>query len=192
MTIDIRPATYEDIPAITRIYAHSVDHGTATYELEAPDEAEMRRRFDALTGEGYPFIVACEGNIVLGYAYGGPFRARPAYRFMVEDSIYLAPDAQGKGLGKKLMHALIAECRNRGYRQLLAVIGDGSEKSPSVRLHTSCGFTHCGVLVGSGYKHNRWLDTTFMQLELNGGNQTPPDPESVPERHFRKSDLAKA
>lgn len=181
----IRDAIEGDLPAIAAIYADAVDHGAATYELEAPDLAEMRRRFDALTLEEYPYLVAEAAGEILGYAYAGPFRARPAYRFIVEDSIYIAPSAKGRGLGKALMQALIEACRARGFRQIVAVIGDGHAASPSVKLHERLGFVHCGVLEGSGFKHNRWLDTALMQLSMNGGNSAAPDPDSVPERRYR-------
>ncbi len=182
-----RTATPDDLPSITRIYAHAVDHGTATYELEAPDEKEMLARMQSLVGQGYPYLVALQGEDVLGYAYAGPFRARPAYRFMVEDSVYLAPEAQGKGVGRRLLGALIEACRASGFRQIVAVIGDGTNHRASVGVHAALGFEHAGVLKGSGYKFERWLDTVFMQLELNGGTGTPPDPASVPEKMYRKS-----
>ncbi|WP_274423183.1 GNAT family N-acetyltransferase [Chelativorans sp. YIM 93263] len=184
--VTVRPAEPSDIDAITRIYADAVENGTASYELVAPDREEMKGRFDGLVSRGYPFFVAQEDNRVLGYAYAGPFRERPAYRFMVEDSIYIAPDAQGRGIGRRLMSALIEECRTLGFRQIAAVIGDGSPESASVRLHEALGFRHTGVLEGSGYKHGRWLDTTFMQLELNGGASKPPDPESSADKMFKR------
>lgn len=182
----IRTATEVDLEAITEIYRASVLNGTATYELEAPDLAEMRARFLGLTGQEYPYTVAVdEAGRILGYAYAGPFRARPAYRFIVENSVYLAPAAQGKGIGRKLMLDLIERCTGSGFRQIVAVIGDGSPASASVKLHTALGFAMCGTMVGSGYKHERWLDTVIMQLPLNGGNMTAPDAESVPERRYR-------
>jgi L-amino acid N-acyltransferase YncA len=182
----IRPATEADLPAITAIYRASVLDGTATYELEAPDEAEMRARFGALTGAEYPYIVAEDADgALLGYAYAGPFRARPAYRFFTENSVYLAPSAQRKGIGRRLMQDLIARCTALGFRQIVAVIGDGTPDSASVKLHTALGFALCGTMVGSGYKHERWLDTVIMQLPLNGGNTTPPDADSMPERRYR-------
>ncbi|MCO5064208.1 MAG: N-acetyltransferase family protein [Rhizobiaceae bacterium] len=187
MTVSIRDATESDLPVLTAIYADAVDHGTATYELEAPTLDEMRARFANLRASEYPYLVAEEAGQVIGYAYAGPFRARPAYRFIVEDSIYIDPRAKGKGIGKLLMSALIEACRAGGYRQLVAVIGDGHADSPSVRLHDRMGFRHCGVLEGSGYKHGRWLDTVFMQLEMNGGNRAEPDPQSVPERLYHAS-----
>lgn len=187
--ITIRPSVPADIPAITRIYAHAVEAGTASYELEPPDEAEMAARREALVARSYPYLVAEAEAGVVGYAYAGPFRARRAYRFMVEDSVYVAPEAQGRGVGRRLVAALIEECRALGFRQITAVIGDGSPESASVRLHSALGFRHAGVLAGSGYKHGRWLDTVFMQLELNGGTATPPDPDSLPERLFRAGRL---
>lgn len=190
MTATIRPVHPDDVAAITRIYAHAVSKGTASYELEPPGEAEMRERMDALVGNGYPYIVVEEGNNILGYAYAGPFRARRAYRFMVEDSVYLAPEAQGRGLGRLLLQALVDACERCGFRQIVAVIGDGSPQSASVKLHRSMGFRDAGMLRGSGYKHERWLDTVFMQRALNEGDDRPPDPNSVPERLFRGERLS--
>ncbi|XHC00014.1 N-acetyltransferase family protein [Nitratireductor sp. ac15] len=181
----IRPASPHDVSAIARIYAQAVTEGTASYELEPPGEAEMLERMEALIRSGYPYIVAEDGSGVLGYAYAGPFRPRRAYRFMVEDSVYLAPEAQGRGIGRRLLQTLIAACEQRGFRQIVAVIGDGSEESASVKLHRAAGFRDAGVLRGSGFKHGRWLDTVFMQLALNEGDGAPPDPQSVPERLFR-------
>lgn len=181
----IRPASLADAPGITEIYAAAVRNGTASYELEPPTETEMTGRIRDLLEPDYPYLVAESADALLGFAYAGPFRARPAYRFMVEDSIYLAPRAQGRGLGRLLLERLIADCAERGFRQIAAVIGDGSPQSASVRLHERLGFHHCGVLRGSGFKHDRWLDTVFMQLELNGGTGRPPDPDSLPERLFR-------
>ena len=183
--ITIRKAGEGDIPRITEIYADAVDHGTATYELDAPGAEEMLERYRGLHAAGYPYLVVEEGERILAYAYAGPFRARPAYRFIVEDSIYVAPEGKGRGIGKALLTALIDQCKALGFRQFVAVIGDGGPDSASVRLHERLGFDHCGVLRGSGYKHGRWLDTTFMQLEMNGGTSAPPDPQSLPERMFR-------
>lgn len=181
----VRAATLADMPRVTAIYRHAVMEGTATYELDPPDENEMASRFRTLESGGFPWLVAESGGDILGYAYAGPFRARPAYRFIVEDSIYLAPDAQGLGTGRRLLAALIDSVREKGFRQLVAVIGDGHEKSASVKVHERLGFVHSGVLKGSGYKHGRWLDTVFMQLPLNGGDEIAPDPDSFPERRFR-------
>ncbi|MFC5992284.1 GNAT family N-acetyltransferase [Limoniibacter endophyticus] len=189
-TIKIADAEEMHLPGITDIYAHAVENGTATYELEPPTLADMTQRFLMLRANGYPYLVATLDEIVIGYAYGGPFRAREAYRFMVEDSIYLSPAAQGKGLGKMLLKTLIDTCTAAGYRQLLAVIGDATPQSASVRLHTRMGFRNIGIVQGSGYKHGRWLDTGFMQLELNEGNRAAPNEDSVPERYYREN-LAK-
>lgn len=182
--IAVRPAARTDVPAIAAIYAHAVGTGTASYELEPPSEVEMASRFDALSAGSYPFFVAESPDEVLGYAYAGPFRPRRAYRFMVEDSIYLSPTAQGHGTGRLLLSALVETSTRLGFRQMVAVIGDGKRNQASVRLHESVGFRHAGLLEGSGYKHGRWLDTVFMQLSLNGGTASPPDPNSLPERNF--------
>ncbi|MBO6717171.1 MAG: N-acetyltransferase [Rhizobiaceae bacterium] len=181
----LRPAARSDIPSITDIYADAVRNGTASYELEPPSEDEMANRFAALEAGGFPYFVAQSGDAVVGYAYAGPFRPRPAYRFIIEDSIYLSPSSRGLGLGRQLLTRLIEESTALGFRQMIAVIGDGRADSPSVRLHEKMGFRHSGLLEGSGYKHGRWLNTVFMQLAMNGGNALPPDPASLPERRFR-------
>ena len=185
MSITIRHALPDDLDRITQIYADAVLNGTASYELEPPTRAEMGERFEALMDGGYPYLVADRDGAIIGYAYAGPFRARPAYRFIVEDSIYIAPEAKGAGIGKALMQALIDETITLGFRQIVAVIGDGHAESPSVRLHERLGFHHTGRMEGSGYKHGRWLDTIFMQLAMNGGATIPPDENSMPERRFR-------
>lgn len=182
----IRAATLADLPSITEIYRDAVLNGTASYELDPPALAEMKARFEALRAKAYPFLVAADDDgTLLGYAYAGPFRARPAYRFIAEDSIYIAPEAKGRGIGTALMRELIEEVRRLGFRQFVAVIGDGTPDSPSVRLHEKLGFRHAGKLEGSGYKHGRWLDTAFMQLEMNGGAHLPPDPASWPEKALK-------
>lgn len=183
--IDIRPADLADIGAVTAIYADAVINGTASYELEPPTPAEMTARFETLSAGGFPYLVAEDAGAVLGYAYAGPFRPRPAYRFVVEDSVYVAPGAKGRGVGRLLLEWLVAETRRLGFRQMIAVIGDGHPASASVKLHERLGFSHSGRLEGSGYKHGRWLDTAFMQLSMNGGASAPPDPASMPERRFQ-------
>lgn len=187
MTISLRPAQERDLPAITAIYGHAVTSGTASYELDPPSLGEMTTRFSTLTGGGFPYLAAEDCGRLIGYAYAGPFRPRPAYRFVVEDSIYLAPDAQGRGAGRLLLAGLIERATALGYRQMVAVIGDGRPDSASVRLHERMGFSHAGRLEGSGYKHGLWLDTVFMQLAMNGGNGLPPSPDSQPERSFRRA-----
>jgi L-amino acid N-acyltransferase YncA len=169
----IRAATPADIPVITRIYAHAVRHGTASFELEPPDEAEMTRRMHALRDAGYPYLVAASGDAVAGYAYAGAYRARPAYRFSVENSIYVAADAQRRGIGRALLERLIAECEARDYRLMIAVIGD-SAQTPSIELHRTAGFRLVGTLEGVGYKFDRWLDTVLMQRPLGKGTSAPP------------------
>lgn len=184
---DMRPARIDDLPRITAIYADAVLNGTATYELEPPSIDEMAARFSATTESGYPYLVAARGDFVLAYAYASAFRTRPAYRFILENSIYVAPEARGTGIGRMLMASLITECERLGFRQILAVIGDGSPSSASVKLHERLGFRHCGTLEATGWKHGRWLDTVLMQLSINGGRQSDPDPQSLPERRFRET-----
>jgi L-amino acid N-acyltransferase YncA len=173
MSILIRPAEPRDLPAVTRIYAHSVLHGTASFEIEPPDEAEITRRFDALRMGGFPYLVAEIDGAVAGYAYAGPYRARPAYRFTVEDSVYIAPEAQGRGIGRALLERLLSESEQRGYRQMIAVIGD-SAQTPSIRLHEAAGFRHIGTFAAVGFKFGRWLDSVLMQKELGQGSSTTP------------------
>lgn len=172
--VRIRPARADDLPAITDIYAHAVLHGTASYEYDPPPLAEMTRRFEAIRDGGFPYLVATVAGGVLGYAYASHFRTRPAYRFTVEDSIYIAPAAQGQGLGTLLLAELIARCEAMGFRQMIAVIGDGAVNLHSARLHAAMGFTECGRIMGSGFKFGRWCDTLLMQRALNGGTSTLP------------------
>lgn len=181
----LRPATEADLDQITVIYADAVTNGTSSYELAPPSRAEMGERFGALAKGGFPYVVAEEASRILGYAYAGAFRQRPAYRFVVEDSVYVAPNAKGFGVGTALLKRLIEEATAQGYRQMIAVIGDGRADSASVRLHARLGFAETGKLIGTGFKHGRWLDTAFMQLAMNGGKETPPDPASVPERRYQ-------
>lgn len=170
----IRDFVASDLDAVTAIYAEAVQNGAGSYEIDPPSLAEMQRRFEALQAGGFPILIAEEAGEVLGYAYASYFRTRPAYRFIVEDSIYVAPQAKGKGIGKTLLRALIARVKALGFRQIVAVIGDGSNNLGSVRLHESLGFRHSGRIEGSGFKHGRWLDTVIMQLSVNGGNSSDP------------------
>ena len=171
----LRPTEAGDLPAITDIYAEAVRHGTASYELEPPDEAEMARRWQDLAAKHYPHIAAVGGGAVLGYAYAGPYRPRPAYRYSVEDSIYVAPAAHGKGIGRALLAELIRICEARGFRQMIAVIGGGTEHPASVGLHAALGFRQIGIIEGSGFKHGRWLDTVLIQRALGPGKAMLPD-----------------
>ena len=169
----LRDATADDIAAVTAIYADAVLTGTASYEIEPPDTAEAHR-FTALAGGGFPCIVAEGPGGVLGYAYVGPFRTRPAYRYLVEDSVYIAADARGRGLGRALLDRLVALSEARGFRQMVAVIGDAAVNEASVRLHAACGFRTIGRIEGSGFKHGRWLDTLIMQRALGAGAEELP------------------
>ncbi|MDB5520544.1 MAG: GCN5-related N-acetyltransferase [Tardiphaga sp.] len=171
---DIRPATPADLPAITAIYQDAVLHGTATFELIPPDRAEMTRRYDTLTGAGYPYLVAVTADTIAGYAYAGPYRPRPAYRFTVENSIYLAPIAHRRGIGFRLLQALLKECETRVYRQMIAVIGD-SANAGSIAVHRKAGFDMIGTLPNVGLKFGRWLDTVMMQRAIGDGGETIPD-----------------
>jgi phosphinothricin acetyltransferase len=172
-TPNVRAATPSDIPAITRIYAHAVRHGTASFEYDPPDEAEMMRRQRSLLDAGYPYLVAEVDGAVMGYAYAGPYRTRPAYRYTVENSIYIAPDAQRRGIGRALIERLIAESEARGYRLMIAVIGD-SAQTPSIELHRAAGFRLVGAFEAVGYKFDRWLDSVLRQLPLGKGSSAPP------------------
>jgi L-amino acid N-acyltransferase YncA len=171
--VSIRTATTADIAAITRIYAHAVEYGTASFELEPPDEAEMARRQGALLARNFPYIVAEWAGAVAGYAYAGPYRDRRAYDWCVEDSLYIAPELHRKGIGRLLLTRLVAESEARGFRQMLAVIGD-SANTASVAVHAAVGFRLIGNFQSIGFKHGRWLDTVLMQRTLNSGDAAPP------------------
>jgi L-amino acid N-acyltransferase YncA len=173
MSFQIRPTRPADLPAITAIYEHAVRFGTATFELEPPDLAEMTRRYQGLMDEGFPYLVAADGGTLLGYAYAGSYRARPAYRFAVENSVYLDPAAQGRGVGTRLMQALIEESEKRGYRLMVAVIGDSANLA-SIGVHRRTGFEMVGTLQNVGLKFGRWLDTVLMQRPLGEGASTIP------------------
>lgn len=172
--LTLRPARDTDLPQITAIYGHAVLNGTASYEYEAPPLEEMTRRFAAIVQNNFPYIVAQDEGRVLGYAYASHFRTRAAYRFIVEDSIYIAPDSQGMGIGTLLLGELLARCEALGFRQMIAIIGDAAVNLRSARLHSAMGFAECGRIAGSGFKFNRWCDTLLMQRSLNGGTATTP------------------
>ena len=169
----IRTAALSDIAAIAAIYGHHVQHGVASFETEPPSLTEMARRQASLVEQGYPYLVAVREGAVIGYAYASSYRPRLAYRNTVEDSVYLRPDATGAGVGSRLLAALIEACEARGFRQMVAIIGD-SANLPSIRLHERHGFRLIGTLASVGYKHGRWLDTVLMQRNLGPGDGAPP------------------
>jgi phosphinothricin acetyltransferase len=169
----IRPAALDDLRAITAIYGEAVANGTGSFEIDPPSEADMTQRFVGLVDGGFPYLVAVSEGVVLGYGYAGPFRTRPAYRNTVEDAIYLAREARGRGIGKALLGALIAESTKRHFRQMLAVIGD-SRNIASIRLHQASGFELVGTFRDVGHKHGRWLDCVLMQRSLGPGSTTGP------------------
>ena len=169
----VRQAGPDDVASIAAIYGHHVQYGLASFEVEPPSVDEMRRRFDAVTGAAYPYFVAVDEGRVLGYAYASAFRTRPAYRYTVEDSVYVDPVATGRGLGRRLLLAVIDACTRAMYRQMIAVIGD-SANDASIGLHRACGFDRMSVFVGTGFKHGRWVDTVFMQRALGEGDRSRP------------------
>jgi len=178
MSITIRPARKSDIPVITRIYAHAVEHGTASFELNAPDEAEMAHRMHHLLADNFPYLAAEVAGVLCGYAYAGLYRARPAYRWALEDSVYIAHDMHRRGIGYALLAALIEKAGALGFRQMIAVIGDSTRQAASTGLHEALGFRHVGILQDVGFKHSRWLDTVLMQRALgDGGNTQPQGPD---------------
>lgn len=169
----VRPATIADVPAITAIYRPAVLTGTATFEIAPPEETEMAARMTAITADGFPYLVAEVDGLVAGYVYLGKYRPRPAYRWSVENSIYVAPAGQRRGVGRALLDALIEKGEAGGYRQMVAVIGD-SNNLASIALHRAAGFTFSGTLHSVGYKLGRWLDSVTMQRALGPGDSTPP------------------
>lgn len=173
MTDAIRPATESDLPTITAIYGDAVTTSTASFEMEPPTLDEMTRRFAALRASGFPYLVAVRDGVVVGYAYAGPYHQRAAYRSTVEDSIYVAHNARGGGVGRALLEALIAACERIDCRAMIAIIAESGAPA-SVTLHTRLGFTPVGTLAGVGYKHGRWLDVTLMQRPLGRARATPP------------------
>ncbi|MDQ1153355.1 GNAT family N-acetyltransferase [Brevundimonas sp. SORGH_AS_0993] len=175
----VRDVETDDMAAITAIYAESVANGRGTFELEAPDEMEMTARFAAVAALGLPRLVAEIDRGVVGYAYASPFRTRQAYRYMVENSIYVAPEARGRGVASALLDALILRCEAMGLRQMVAVIGD-SDNVGSVALHRARGFADAGVFKAAGWKHEGWRDVVFMQRALGQGRNTPPDAPGLP------------
>ena len=173
VNFQLRAVQPEDAGAVAEIYRPAVLTGTASFEIEPPDAAEFERRMAAIVDAGFPYVVAEQGGVVIGYGYANAYRPRPAYRWSVEDSIYLAPAAQRQGVGRVLLEHLIGTTARLGFRQMVAVIGD-SARDPSIPLHRACGFHFAGTLHSIGYKGGRWLDGVLMQRALGEGDRTPP------------------
>jgi phosphinothricin acetyltransferase len=171
--VQVRAALPEDIPAIHAIYSHHVLKGLASFEEEPPSAAELRRRYEQVSAKNLPYLVADFGGAVAGYGYCALYRARSAYRYALEDSVYVRPDAQGRGVGAALLAELIRQCEALGYRQLIAVIGD-SAHAASIGLHASQGFLRVGTLRSVGFKFGRWVDSIIMQRALGAGDATKP------------------
>jgi L-amino acid N-acyltransferase YncA len=172
MDLALRAVASGDMDAVLAIYAHHVQTGTASFELEAPDLVEMRRRWREVVDRGLPYLVAVTGTEVVGFAYAGAYRPRPAYRFTVEDSIYVHADFSRRGIGAALLAALMSECERGGARQMIAVIGD-SANAASIQLHAAAGFVQLGVMISVGWKFGRWLDVVLMQRALGAGDTRP-------------------
>jgi len=171
----LRPAREMDMPAVQAIYAIHVLTGFGSFEEVPPSTEEMKRRWLAIADQGFPYLVAVDGATgqIHGYAYAGPYRPRSAYRYTVEDSVYVAPESQRKGVGRRLLGTLIDEASRMGKRQMIAVIGD-SGNAASITLHRSLGFVDAGILCAVGYKQGRWVDSVFMRLALGPGDTQNP------------------
>jgi len=169
----VRPATPDDVPAIHSIYSHHVLHGLASFEEAAPAIDEMHRRFDDVRARGLPYLAADFGGVVVGYGYCAPYRSRSAYRYSLEDSVYVRQGSEGRGVGSALLRELIGRCEGLGYRSIIAVIGD-SANAASINLHASFGFLRVGTLRSAGFKFGRWVDSVLMQRMLGAGDATPP------------------
>lgn len=170
----IRPASDDDMPAVHSIYAHHVLHGLGSFEETPPDLAEIAARRNEYLARGLPYLVAEDDGEICGYAYAAPFRPRSAYRHTVEDSIYVAPNANRRGIGSALLADLIDQCTDLGYRQMVAVIGDSGNRA-SIRVHERLGFRHAGLLQAVGFKFGRWVDSVMMQRPLGpGATNLPP------------------
>jgi len=169
----VRPASERDLPAIHSIYAPHVLQGLASFEETPPPVEELGRRFRDVTGRGLPYLVAESGGVVAGYGYCSPYRARSAYRYALEDSVYVRHDMTGRGIGKRLLDELVQRCEALGYRQLIAVIGD-SANAASIGVHAACGFLRVGTLRSVGFKFGRWVDSVYMQRPLGAGDASRP------------------
>ncbi len=175
-SVTLRAAEVRDLGAVAAIYGHHVRTGFASFETEAPDEHEMLRRYRVIREQGFPYLVAELDGQVTGYAYASLYRARPAYRFALENSVYVDESKAGRGVGRALLERLVAECERIGCRQMIAVIGD-SANAPSIGLHRACGFEVIGTLRSIGFKHGRWVDSVLMQRTIGAGDSTAPDGE---------------
>lgn len=176
--VTVRDAQQADLARVQEIYAHHVRHGVASFEEEPPDLDEIARRFEAIRRQGLPYLVAesepgATGPAILGYAYVAPYRPRPAYRFTVEDSIYVAPDCARRGAGRALLGAVVARCTDLRYRQMIAVVGDSANEG-SIRLHEAFGFVRAGLLRSVGFKFGRWIDSVILQRPLGAGDADLP------------------
>lgn len=178
MSVLIRPAFFTDAEALAAIYGHHVLHGVGTFEEVPPSAEDMAGRLSAVAEYGLPYLAAELDGALAGFAYAAPFRARAAYRYTVEDSVYVAPDRIGRGIGKALLEAVISRCEGLGLRQMVAVIGD-SDNAASIGIHRACGFQQAGTLTGVGFKAGRWVDVVMMRRPLNGGVDAPPDGEGL-------------
>ncbi|WP_439652092.1 GNAT family N-acetyltransferase [Paracandidimonas lactea] len=177
--LEIRDATPDDIASVQAIYAHHVLNSIYTFEEIPPTVDEMRQRLDKITNQGLPFLVAVLDGVVVGYAYAGLYRPRIAYRYTLEDSIYLSPQQSGKGLGKVLLAELLRRCEQGPWRQMIAVIA-GHDNRSSISLHRSLGFAYVGAQPATGYKLGRWIDVVFMQRALGAGSGSAPDAWDFP------------
>ena len=173
MRVEIRPATPDDLAAVQAIYAHHVLKGLASFEEVPPPREEIARRYREVTGQGLPWIIAQYGDRIAGYGYCALYRSRSAYRYSLEDSIYVHHEMHGRGIGSALLDELIGRCEALGYRQLIAVIGD-SANAASIRLHAAAGFLRAGTLRSAGFKFDRWVDSVIMQRPLGPGDATKP------------------
>lgn len=172
--VTVREAQPSDIPAIQQIYAHHVLQGLGSFEEVAPDEAEMRHRMEGIKARGLPYLVAQDAaGRILGFAYAGPFRPRSAYRYLLEDSVYILPELTGRGIGRALLNEVINRCAALGYRKMVAVVGDSSNHA-SISMHQKCGFEIAGILKSAGFKLGRWVDSVLMHRFIGEGDTTLP------------------
>ncbi|MET0338926.1 MAG: N-acetyltransferase family protein [Caulobacter sp.] len=181
--MNIRPATAADAPAIAEIYADACLNGFGTFEEVPPSADEIVTRMTGVQSRGLPYLVAEEDGEILGYAYAGPFRLRAAYRYTVEDSVYISPKAKGRGVGRAVLGAVLDACAAMGLRQVMAIIGD-TDNAGSIGLHKAMGFEPVGTFRDVGFKQERWVDIVLMQKSLNGGSDTPPDAEGLSLKGF--------